>query len=204
MTIVINFRLGSIMNISYREVNQLWSWSTFRHLFFCALHKVRFYFTVLIAAFAFLLPCFAFSQTIHPDIDLVLIEKAKRKMYLISNGETYREFYISLGENPVGHKQERGDDKTPEGRYTIDYRNPYSRFHLSLHITYPSESDIERANQDGVDPGGEIFIHGVPNGKKKAAFQYTDWTNGCIGVTNSEMKEIWKLVKNGTAIEIRP
>lgn len=192
------------MNISYREVLQLGSRSIFHELFFGVLHKGRFYLSALIAVFALFLPCLAFSQTIHPDIDLVLVEKAKRKMYLMSNGETYREFYISLGENPVGHKQERGDDKTPEGRYTIDYRNPYSRFHLSLHITYPSESDIERANQQGVDPGGEIFIHGVPNGKKKAAFQYRDWTNGCIGVTNSEMKEIWKLVKNGTAIEIRP
>lgn len=187
-----------------REVHQLRSWLTFNNLFFCARKKRQFYLLCFLAILSFSQTSIAFSQTIHPDIDLVVIEKAKRKMYLISNGETYREFYISLGENPVGHKQERGDDKTPEGRYTIDYRNPYSRFHLSLHITYPSEGDVERANQQGVDPGDEIFIHGVPNGKKKAAFQYTDWTNGCIGVTNSEMKEIWQLVKNGTVIEIRP
>ncbi len=133
----------------YRKIEQLVSvlWSI-----------IVFFKSPLLSTFICLIPSLAFAQTVHPNIDLVLIEKAKRKMYLMSNGETYREFYISLGENPIGHKQQEGDDKTPEGRYLIDYRNENSRFHLSLHITYPSAKDIEIAKQNGVDPGG-IFSY---------------------------------------------
>lgn len=154
----------------------------------------------------YLLPISALAEFAHPKIDSVLIEKSQRKMYLLSGGITYREFDVSLGDNPVGHKKQRGDKRTPEGKYTINYRNPNSRYHLSLHITYPNKGDKDRANALGVNPGGDIFIHGLPNGleSEQAAFQYRDWTAGCIAVTNSEIKEIWQLVKNGTAIEIRP
>lgn len=153
-----------------------------------------------------LLPLAAFSNNELPLADSVLVEKAKRKMYLISEGKQYREYEISLGDSPVGHKQQEGDEKTPEGKYIIDYRNPESSYHLSLHITYPRKEDKENAKKLGVNPGGDIFIHGLPNGMgfMPSAFKGRDWADGCIAVNNEEIKEIWKLVKNGTPIEILP
>lgn len=142
----------------------------------------------------------------EPTADAVLVEKSKRKMYLIHDGQKYKEYSISLGDNPIGHKQEEGDEKTPEGEYVIDYRNPNSRYHLSLHISYPNKQDKKSAEKRGVSPGGDIFIHGLPNGTGlfPFAFKNRDWTDGCIAVSNDEIKEIWRLVKNGTPIKILP
>ena len=141
-----------------------------------------------------------------PLADKVLVDKSERKMWLIHNGKRYREYDISLGDNPKGHKQQEGDERTPEGKYVLDYRNPKSRYHLSIHINYPNDADKASARRRGVSPGGDIFIHGLPNGMGwgKAYFKGVDWTDGCIAVSNKEMEEIWKLVKNGTPIEILP
>ena len=138
--------------------------------------------------------------------DSVLVDKSDRKMWLIKDGQRYKEYRISLGDNPIGHKQQEGDERTPEGRYIIDYRNPQSSYHLSLHITYPNDEDKRRARERGVSPGGDIFIHGLPNGygALAAGAKYLDWTDGCIAVTNKEIEEIWSLVKNGTPIQINP
>ena len=137
--------------------------------------------------------------------DLVLVDKSERKMWLINGGRKYREYEISLGDRPTGHKEREGDERTPEGDYTIDYRNPESSFHLSLHIDYPREQDLESARKKGVRPGGNIFIHGLPNGAEFMHQRYrgTDWTDGCIAVGNREIEEIWTLVKDGTAIRIQ-
>jgi len=160
---------------------------------------------VLLALFLIVsFPAYAETESIY--VDKVQVKKADRKMYLIKNNEIYREYNISLGDNPVGHKQQQGDERTPEGKYTIDYRNPKSAYHLSLHINYPNEKDRASARKRKVNPGGDIFIHGSPNGFSAfgVAFKRTDWTDGCIAVTNTEIEEIWKLVKNGTPIEIFP
>jgi murein L,D-transpeptidase YafK len=151
-------------------------------------------------------PGFVVADPGLPVADKVLVKKAERKMLLIYNGKAYREYTIALGDNPIGHKQQQGDERTPEGTYIIDYRNPQSRYHLSLHITYPNEADRKQARKRGVNPGGDIFIHGLPNGWEKFApfYKSTDWTDGCIAVSNEEIEEIWKLVKNGTPIEILP
>jgi len=127
-------------------------------------------------------------------------------MWLIHEDNRYREYEISLGDNPIGHKQKEGDEKTPEGKYTIDYRNPNSSYHLSLHITYPSAEDKRIAKKRGISPGGDIFIHGLPNGMGPLGFGFKnrDWTDGCIAVNDKEIEEIWNLVKNGTPIEILP
>jgi len=148
----------------------------------------------------------AYSSSELPFADSVLVDKSERKMWLIANGEKYREYDISLGDSPLGHKEQRGDEKTPEGKYIIDYRNPKSSYHLSLHITYPRKEDIEHAKHKGVNPGGAIFIHGLPNGTGflPLAHKGLDWTDGCIAVNNQEIEEIWRLVKNGTPIEILP
>lgn len=140
------------------------------------------------------------------SIDSVVVLKGERILYLLSGGRRVREYRIALGRNPIGHKQQEGDGRTPEGRYLIDYRNPKSRYHLSLHISYPSREDEREARNKGVSPGGDIMIHGLPNGLGYIGklHRMRDWTDGCIAVTNEEMAEIWRLVRIGTPIEIRP
>lgn len=147
---------------------------------------------------------FAGSDIVYAD--KVLVKKGERMMFLLKDGKSYREYSIALGDVPKGHKIQQGDEKTPEGLYTIDFRNPKSAYHLSLHITYPNKKDKESAKNRGVSPGGDIFIHGSPNGYNvsNAAYPVTDWTDGCIAVTNDEIEEMWKLVRNGTPIEIVP
>ena len=134
-------------------------------------------------------------------VDRVVVHKSRREMLLVSGESVVRSYRIALGRDPVGHKQREGDGRTPEGRYTIDRRNPNSRYHLSLHISYPSPADLERARAAAVDPGGDIMIHGLKPG---VAHPHSDWTQGCIAVTDSEMDEIWNLVPDGVPIEILP
>lgn len=131
--------------------------------------------------------------------DAIQVYKAQRRMELLRAGRIIATYRIALGDAPVGHKRQRGDEKTPEGDYRITYRNPRSRFHLSLRVSYPNEADRRQARARGVDPGGDIMIHGAtPPGYRG------DWTDGCIAVTNAEMDEIWRRVPVGTPIRIIP
>jgi murein L,D-transpeptidase YafK len=125
---------------------------------------------------------------------------------LFSKGDVLKTYRIALGGNPEGPKERQGDNKTPEGIYFIDARNRDSQYHLSLHISYPNEHDKQRAKELGVSPGGDIMIHGIKNGFSWVgdAHAETDWTKGCIAVTDGEIEEIEKLVPNGTIVEIRP
>jgi tetratricopeptide (TPR) repeat protein len=138
--------------------------------------------------------------------DKILIEKKERRLTLISQGRLLKTYKIALGGNPNGPKERQGDNKTPEGIYVIDSRNKDSRYHLSLHISYPNEKDRRRAKELGVSPGGDIMIHGIKNGFSWVGDLHTevDWTKGCIAVTDEEIEEIDKLVPNGTVVEIRP
>ena len=138
--------------------------------------------------------------------DRILIEKSSRRLTLISQGEVLKSYKIALGGNPIGAKERKGDNKTPEGTYVIDGRNRDSRFHLSLRISYPNERDKIRAKELGVSPGGDIMIHGIKNGFSSVgdAHAEVDWTKGCIAVTDQEIEEIDKLAPNGTIVEIRP
>jgi murein L,D-transpeptidase YafK len=136
-------------------------------------------------------------------VDRIVVNKSKREMWLLRESKTIRRYTISLGQSPVGPKECEGDSKTPEGLYTISGRNAVSKYHLSLRISYPNAADIECGRKAGVDPGGDIMIHGFPNGEAKDG-RATDWTAGCIAVTDAEMEEIWRLVPDGTAIEINP
>ena len=120
-------------------------------------------------------------------------------------GKVIRTYTVALGRDPVGHKVKQGDNRTPEGKYTLDWRNPNSSCYKSLHISYPNKADKAKAKTLGVSPGGDVMIHGLhPSvtmlGSKHISW---DWTYGCVAVTNEEMDEIWALVKNGTPIEIR-
>lgn len=138
--------------------------------------------------------------------DRILIEKKERRLTLLAKGKVLKTYQIALGENPHGPKEKQGDNKTPEGTYLIDSRNWDSRYHLSLHISYPNEKDKKRAKQRGVSPGGDIMIHGIKNGFSSVGDLHTevDWTKGCIAVTDEEIEEIERLAPNGTIVEIRP
>jgi murein L,D-transpeptidase YafK len=138
--------------------------------------------------------------------DKILIEKKERRLTLFSKGKVIKIYKIALGGNPNGPKERQGDNKTPEGTYVIDSRNRDSRYHLSLHISYPNEKDKKRAKELGVSPGGDIMIHGIKKGLSWVGNFHTevDWTKGCIAVTDEEIEEIDKLVPNGTMVEIRP
>ena len=141
-----------------------------------------------------------------PVADMVVIEKAERKLHLMRNGEVFRTFAIALGIRPVGDKKQEGDFKTPEGKYNLDMRNANSDFFLSIHVSYPSAKDRREARNLGVDPGGSIMIHGQPNQPVHSETYYRtqDWTNGCIAVSNSDMIDIWLMTGENTPIEIRP
>ena len=146
-------------------------------------------------------------QPLPQVADHVVVDKSARTLTLYAGGAPIKSIGgIQFGDAPTGHKQFQGDERTPEGDYTLDWRNAESDFYKSIHISYPSERDRELASAWGLDPGGSIMIHGLPNNVGDMAFAYTglDWTDGCIAVTNEEMDEIWQLVSNGTPISIHP
>lgn len=136
--------------------------------------------------------------------DAIKVIKSTRELQLLQDGEIIKSYDISLGAAPSGHKSQEGDEKTPEGSYVIDWRNENSVAHLSLHISYPNAVDTAAAETLGVPAGGNIMIHGLPNGWGILGPLHLgwDWTNGCIAVTNAQLREIWSLVPNGTPIEI--
>ncbi|MGE0653563.1 MAG: murein L,D-transpeptidase family protein [Alphaproteobacteria bacterium] len=139
-------------------------------------------------------------------VDRVLVFKERRRLYLMSRDTIVETMPIALGGNPVGPKHEEGDKRTPEGVYLLDWRNANSRFYKSLHISYPNAQDVERAHAAGVQPGGNVMIHGLPNGMGwyGETHALNDWTDGCIAVTNEQMDMIWRLVDDNTPIEVRP
>lgn len=139
-----------------------------------------------------------------PPIDHVVVRKAERTIALYVRGQPVHTITgIQLGDAPAGHKQFQGDERTPEGRYQIDYGNPGSAYHLSLHISYPNEADRAYAEAQGRSPGGLIFIHGQPNALPAGRVP-GDWTDGCIAVSNEEMDVLWEAVPDGTVIDILP
>jgi len=161
--------------------------------------------TIALALIALLVPGLMQASE-FPVADSVVIEKGSRQLHLIQDGRPFRTFKIALGIRPVGDKTQEGDFKTPEGKYTLDRRNPNSDFFLSIHVSYPDSSDRREAAELGVRPGGAIMIHGQPNAPSRSETYYRtqDWTNGCIAVSNSDMIDIWLMTGENTPIEIRP
>jgi len=139
-------------------------------------------------------------------VDFVRVVKSERKLMLFSGGQVIREFKVVLGGNPRGHKQHEGDQRTPEGSYTLDYKKSDSVFYKAIHISYPNEDDMAAAKERGVNPGGQIMIHGQKNvsGRLAILSELIDWTNGCIALKNEEMDELWGQITEGTKIEILP
>ena len=139
-------------------------------------------------------------------IDRIVVEKSARKLAVFRDGKELKSYRVALGRNPVGAKEQEGDMKTPEGVYTIDYRNPQSDYHLALHVSYPSDEDTARAAERGVNAGFDIMIHGIANGSGwiGAFHRLHDWTAGCIALTDEEIEELYRVTPDGTPIEIRP
>ncbi len=138
--------------------------------------------------------------------DRILIEKSQRRLTLLWKGAPVKSYRVALGRAPADRKQCQGDDRTPEGLYRIDARIAASRFHRALHVSYPNAQDLADARRLRCAPGGDIMIHGLPNGYGwlGAAHRLRDWTQGCIAVTDAEIEEIWDAAPTGTTVEIRP
>ena len=145
-----------------------------------------------------------FINSAFAGVDLVKVDKSEGRMYLLDNEKVIKEYHVVFGANPKGHKQQEGDEKTPEGRYILDYKKEDSSFYRSMHVSYPNKADVENAEKLGVSPGGFIMVHGQRNwlGWLAPIMQNFNWTNGCIALTNSEMDEFMDLVAVGTPIDI--
>jgi murein L,D-transpeptidase YafK len=137
---------------------------------------------------------------------LIVIVKSTRTMTLYRGNKVLETYHVALSREPVGPKERAGHHRVPEGDYVIDAKNAHSRFHLALHISYPNAADRKRARKLGVNPGGNIEIHGLESTFAWAGGlqRQINWTDGCIAVTNSEIEEIWRLVPVGTRVEIKP
>ena len=160
----------------------------------------------IIVPLVLLVNIFAQELPANAHADLILVNKSERTLILFSKGKSLKTYKVALGSEPIGPKTRHGDHKTPEGAYVLDYKNSHSQFYRSLHISYPNKQDRIRAQKLGVAPGGDIFVHGLPNGQGwvGSAHRLRDWTDGCIAVTNKEIDEIWRVVPDGTPIEIKP
>ena len=161
---------------------------------------------ILIGSFCVVLPPSKEALAALEKADKVIVIKSKRILMLMKDGEILKAYKVALGKSPQGRKIKAGDKRTPEGTYTLDSRNPDSKFHRAIHISYPNDSDVQVAQKLGVSPGGDVMIHGLAEQFKKAGKQhrFSDWTDGCIAVTNQEIEEIWRLVPDGVPIEINP
>ncbi len=139
-------------------------------------------------------------------IDLVVVTKSTSTMALMRDGKVLRRYHIALGDDPLGHKRQEGDQKTPEGRYTLDYKKSDSAYYRAIHISYPNEEDKLHASALGIRPGGQIMIHGQnPRSSLSAEeAQKYNWTDGCIAITNPQMDELWHAIDDGVPIEILP
>ncbi|MGV6810900.1 MAG: L,D-transpeptidase family protein [Brevirhabdus sp.] len=145
--------------------------------------------------------CSKFKTYDGPEVTRIVVHKSSRQMVLYSGDQPLEAYDVELGFQAEGPKEFEGDGKTPEGRYTINRRNPNSAFHLSLGISYPNAEDRAHARASGKSPGGDIFIHGQKSFLNRGG---DDWTAGCIAVTNKEIQDIYAMVRNGTVIDIYP
>jgi murein L,D-transpeptidase YafK len=146
------------------------------------------------------------APPVQGSADRILIEKSAHRMTLFSGERRLATYRVSLGGGGLAAKTHEGDRRTPEGRYRITGRNARSAYHRSLRIGYPRPDQASAARKAGVDPGGDIMIHGLPNGRGHLARLYKgrDWTDGCIAVTNDEMNDVWRWVRDGASVSITP
>jgi murein L,D-transpeptidase YafK len=152
------------------------------------------------------LPSSTANDALLPLADHLILHKAERRLYLMHGQSVLRTYHVALGLNPTGQKERQGDYRTPEGRYFLDRRNPRSEYFLSIQVSYPNDADLKRARRHRWDAGGSIMIHGLPNELRRSPeyYEMTDWTDGCIAVSNSDMLEIWLMAPDHVPIDILP
>lgn len=157
---------------------------------------------IVVLYLGFLSTCASAQET----ADYVIVEKSKHQLSLLKSGKVFATYHVVFGGNPVGHKQQKGDNKTPEGRYILDSKDPNSDFTKAIHISYPNATDIANAEAKNVSPGGGVTIHGQKNGWDWLSFaaQRINWTGGCIALNNSDMEQVYKSINVPTSIEIKP
>jgi len=151
----------------------------------------------------------AWTRVVAEELaDRILVDKSEHRLTVMSKGKIIATFVAGFGVNPVGHKQQQGDRRTPEGKYVLDYKNPNSAFYRSIHISYPNNADRAAARRLGVSPGGDIMVHGQPNDPRIvraiARWPNPDWTDGCVSLLNTDMKRLWEMVRVPVPIEIAP
>jgi murein L,D-transpeptidase YafK len=138
--------------------------------------------------------------------DLVIVSKSESRLYLERAGKRFATFEVAFGGNRRGHKQQEGDERTPEGKYVLDAKNSNSRYYKAIHISYPNSQDRAAAKARGVSAGGQVMIHGQKNGFcwLSPVTQLFDWTDGCIALSNADMETVWQAVDVGTPVKIHP
>jgi murein L,D-transpeptidase YafK len=141
-----------------------------------------------------------------PVADRAVLHKSERRLLLMKNGTVLRSYRVALGLMPAGTKQRSGDFRTPEGIYQLTRRNPHSDYFLSIQVSYPNAEDLQRAQRNRWEVGGQIMVHGWPNNLRHSPAYYatSDWTDGCIALSNSDMVEFWLLSPDSMTIEITP
>lgn len=161
------------------------------------------WFKMKIVFLVFLFPVLSYAEN---KVDLVIVKKSDNMLSLYHGDKVLSTFHVVFGGNPMGHKQQEGDERTPEGKYVLDYKKADSDFYKSIHISYPNNSDMKNASIRGIQPGGDIMIHGQPNYFGWASFitQLFNWTNGCIALSNDDMDIVWSSIDSGTPIIINP
>lgn len=147
------------------------------------------------------------KASLDRTVDYILVSKSQQKLLAFHKHNIEKSYNIALSIRPFGHKVKAGDLKTPNGQYRIEYKNPNSEYHLSLKISYPNAADLARARSLGVDPGGDIMIHGLPTNPEwynlvHVVHPWINWTRGCIAVSNQEIEELYEFTKTGTVVEI--
>lgn len=153
--------------------------------------------------FLLMLPIHSFAAE---KADRVVVNKSSHTLCLYQGQRLLASYPVVFGANPKGHKQREGDERTPEGHYSLDYKKANSAYHKAIHISYPNRQDMEDAKRRGEPPGGAIMIHGQRNGFEWASTltQAFNWTKGCIALSNKDMDAVWSAVEVGTSIEINP
>ena len=142
----------------------------------------------------------------------ILIEKSLKRLTLYYNKQPIKSYPMVLGGNPVGDKRQEGDYKTPEGIFKVRDLYPHTQWSKFIWLDYPNAQSWEKhleAKKQGTIPvsatiGGEIGIHGVPQGSDYLIDEGTNWTWGCISLKNQDVDEIYGWLQVGTVIEVTP
>jgi murein L,D-transpeptidase YafK len=161
------------------------------------------------------LPLRTLIDTLHLDPRTVRfqVDKSDRRFHVLVNDTLLKTYPCVLGERPVGDKFHQGDRKTPEGTFTFRNKRVHAQWHKFIWVDYPNAESWRRYNErkagglipPGRDIGGEIGIHGVPDGMDEWIDNGVDWTWGCIALRNADIDEVYPYIAPGrTRMVIEP